>query len=147
MNIIEIALSYAGIKEIVGKEDNPIIIEWFNELGFNGKKLKDETSWCSLFINICALRCGLEITGKLNARSWLDVGEIIEDGCQQIGDIVIFSRPPEDWMGHVGIYCNERAGWISVLGGNQNNEVKISKYPKSRLLGYRRLKKAEKNNF
>jgi hypothetical protein len=28
---------------------------------------------------------------------------------------------------------------IYVLGGNQNNQVKISAYPDNRLLGYRRL--------
>lgn len=145
MDIQTLALSQAGIKEIVGKEDNPQVLKYFDDIGFDGTELKDETSWCSAFINWLAFKLGLEMTGKLNARSWLDVGEVIEDGCQQVGDIAIFWRESKDsWKGHVGLYCNDLGnGWISILGGNQGNQVQTSNYPKSRLLGYRRLRKGE----
>lgn len=142
MNIQTLALSQAGIKEIVGGQHNPKILKYFDDIGFDGNKLGDETSWCSAFINWLAFRLGLEMSGKLNARSWLNVGEVIEDGCQQVGDIAIFWRDSKNgWKGHVGVYCNDlNNGWISILGGNQNNQVKLSNYPKSRLLGYRRLR-------
>ena len=48
--VIYIAMTQAGIK-ITGKEDNPEVLKYFNEIGYDGAKLKDETSWCSAFIN------------------------------------------------------------------------------------------------
>lgn len=136
----KIALSLYGIKEIKGKEDNPLIIKMFNDLGYNGQELKDETSWCAAFANWTLMSCGCKHTGKLNARSFLDLPEVVED--PEIGDLVIFWREsPDSWKGHVGYYITERDGWIYVLGGNQGNQVKIAAYPASRLLGYRRPKR------
>jgi uncharacterized protein (TIGR02594 family) len=133
----EIALSQYGIKEIAGGQDNPLILEYFNAIGFDGQKLKDETSWCSAFVNWCCKVSGYQFTGKLNARSWLETGQQVND--PQLGDIVIFWRDSkESWKGHVGFYVTERSGWIYTLGGNQSSQVKISGYPSGRLLGYRR---------
>lgn len=141
MKPYEIALSQYGLKEASGKEDNPAIIEMFNALGFDGKTLKDETAWCSAFVNWCCKVSGLPFTGKLNARSWLEWGVDVTD--PELGDIVIYWRgSPDGWQGHVGFYITERAGWIYTLGGNQGNQVQISAYPASRLLGYRRFKKS-----
>jgi len=133
------ALSMARQREIVGKQDNPEIIKMFNEAGFNGDALKDETSWCSVYVNWVAFKHNLPRSKSLTARSWLKVGHKVEDGKHEIGDIVIFSRPPVSWQGHVGFYMREDKEWIYVLGGNQSNQVKFSAYRKNRLLGYRRL--------
>jgi hypothetical protein len=60
------------------------------------------------------------------------------------GDIVVFWRESiKSWKGHVGFYIREKDGWIYTLGGNQANQVKISAYPKSRVLSYRRLRTSE----
>lgn len=132
----EFALSQFGIKEIYGKQDNPEVLKYFDEIGFDGSKLKDETSWCSAFVNWCCMKAGFQITGKLNARSWLDIGVKTEE--PNIGDIAIFWREsPESWKGHVAFFVAKRNGYIWVLGGNQNDQVKISAYHESRLLGYR----------
>lgn len=140
MKAHEIALSLYGEKEIKGQEDNPIIVQMFTDLGYDGKKLKDETAWCSAFINWCFLKVGLPYTGKLNARSWLNWGSSIGSGKPILGDVVVFWREsPQSWKGHVGFYITERHGWIYVLGGNQNNEVNIKGYPKKRLLDIRRM--------
>ncbi len=139
MKHILLALSQFGIRETPGRNDNPEVLKYFDELGFDGSKLKDETSWCSAFINWCCKMAGLSYSGKLTARSWLNVGrKVIQP---QIGDVVIFWRESrKSWKGHVGFYMRETEKYIYVLGGNQSNQVKISKYPKYRLLGYRRLK-------
>lgn len=133
-----------SLKEIKGKEDNPKIVQMFNDLGFAGAKLKDETAWCSLFVNWCCKVAGLGFTGKLNAKSWLELGEEIPFEKAQLGDVVIFQRgQPDSWMGHVGFYINlnpQDENWINVLGGNQRNEVNITGYHKNRWLGFRRLK-------
>lgn len=134
----EIALSQYGIKEIVGSKDNPEVLKYFDEIGFDGSKLKDETSWCSAFVNWVAKKSNKDYTKRLDARSWLKVGK--ETNQPEPGDIVVFWREsPKSWKGHVGFYVNETKEYINVLGGNQSNQVKISAYPKSRLLGYRKI--------
>ncbi len=132
------ALSQIGIKEIKGQRDNPEILKYFNATGFNGTKLKDETAWCSAFMNWVCHNSGLEYPNKLNARSWLKVGWEVKK--PKIGDVVVFWREdPQSWKGHVGIFIRETRNYIYCLGGNQNNQVNIKAYPKSKLLQYRRL--------
>ena len=139
-DLIQIALTQYGVKEIQGAEaNNPEIIKYFAACGQMWAKT-DETSWCSAFVNWCAIGTGHEHTRKLDARSWLKIGEPIEK-FQHAGDIVVLWRVSrQDWRGHVGIYVNEDDENIWILGGNQSNSVCIKPYPKSRLLGYRRLK-------
>lgn len=138
MDMLKLALSFYGLKEITGKADNPIILNWFKEIG-HGWVANDETAWCSCFMNYCALKCGLEMSGLLTARSWENVGVKVEN--PKLGDIVIFWREkPGSWKGHVGWYISEDDTFVYTLGGNQNNSVCIKPYPKYRLLGYRRLR-------
>lgn len=138
MKHIDIALGEVGVKEILGNQDNPRIIEYFNELGFDGSKLHDETSWCAAFANWVLKKAGLEYQKTLNARSFLDIGWMTET--PKLGDVVIYWREsPDSWKGHVGFYINEKYGYIWTLGGNQGNQVQISAYPKNKVLGYRRM--------
>ncbi|NQY30142.1 MAG: TIGR02594 family protein [Flavobacteriaceae bacterium] len=133
---LAIAFKEYGVKEFVGQRDNPEVLKYFDEIGFNGSKLKDETAWCSAFVNWVLKTSDAPYTGKLNARSWLQIGK--ETNCPQVGDIVVFWRGSKrSWKGHVGFFINAIDDKIFVLGGNQNNQVKISSYPKGRLLGYR----------
>lgn len=138
---LPIALKYYGVKEVSGGVHNPIILDFFSEIGYSHKDhpwITDETAWCSAFANAVAKRSGREYSGKLNARSWLSVGQEIET--PDIGDIVVFWRgSPTDWRGHVGFYISEDATHIYTLGGNQSNMVCIQPYPKKQLIGYRRL--------
>jgi len=54
--------------------------------------------------------------------------------------VAIFYRgDPGGWQGHVGLFVRIEGDSVLVLGGNQSNQVKISPYPYSRLLGYREL--------
>jgi uncharacterized protein (TIGR02594 family) len=136
--IINLALSQIGTKETPGYRDNPEVLKYFNEIGFDGAKLKDETAWCSAFANWVCKTTGFEYSKKLNARSWQKVGT--ETTNPEIGDIVVLWREsPTSWKGHVGFFIAERNGYIYILGGNQNNQVKISAYEKNRLLSYRSL--------
>jgi len=138
MKHLQIALSQVGIKEIPGKKDNPEVLKYFNEIGFNGSKLKDETAWCSAYANWVCKTAGLPFTGKLNARSWNKIGSKVTN--PKLGDVVVFWREsPQSWKGHVAFFIRETRNWVYVLGGNQNNEVKISAYPKNKILSYRRL--------
>lgn len=138
MEHMKLAFSYYGLKEIKGKADNAEITGFFDELGFDGKKMKDETAWCSAYANIVAKYSNLEYSGALNARSWLTIGEDVD--FPEYGDVVVFWRESkESWKGHVAFYINDDADYVYVLGGNQGNQVCIKAYPKSRVLKYRRL--------
>lgn len=137
MKLLNIALSQYGIKEIVGKKHNTEVLKYFYDIGHTWVK-DDETAWCSAFINWCALKSDKPLSGKLNARSWLTVGEGVE--VPEIGDVVVLWREsPGSWKGHVGLFIREADEHIYILGGNQNNSVCIRAYPKSQLLEYRRL--------
>ena len=137
MKHLEVALNEIGVKEIVGKKHNPEVLKYFTETGHEWVK-DDETAWCSAFTNWVCKEAGLEHSGALNARSWLNIG--CEVDTPQIGDVVVFWRGnPNGRQGHVAFFIRETKNYIYVLGGNQNNQVKISAYYKNRLLGYRRL--------
>lgn len=132
----EIALTQYGVKEIVGGNHNPIILNYFKEIGFDWIH-DDETAWCSAFVNWCTLKAGMYRSEKLNARSWLTIGEEVLK--PKTGDIVVLWRDePTSWKGHVGFYVSSQDNNIFILGGNQNNMVQIQPYPKSRVLQYRR---------
>ena len=142
MNNIEIvkrALEEYGVKGIQGPEANPKILSYFNKSGKITVQ-EDEVPWCSAFMNFIADELGLEKTEKLNARSWLDLG--IEKDKAELGDIVILWRESkESGKGHGGIFIKMDNNFVYLLGGNQNNEVNISEFPKEKVLGIRELRK------
>jgi lysozyme len=127
-----------GVTEVTGKlRNNARILEYHRSTMLGGAlAAKDETPWCSSFVNWCISNSGFKGTNSAMARSWLGWGEKLEtprEGC-----IVVFQRPragPK--AGHVGFFVRETAARIRVLGGNQSNQVKESSYGKDDLLGYR----------
>lgn len=142
-SLLNIALSQYGVKEIVGEVHNPTIVNYSKEIGYGGI-VDDETAWCSIFMNWCAMKSNLVRSKKLNARSWLKVGESTDT--PEVGDVVVFWRgTPNSWKGHVAIYIShsECGKYIYCLGGNQKNKVCIQAYGANKLLGFRRLTKVE----
>ena len=100
------------------------------------------TPWCAAFVNALMGECGYPTTGSFMARSFLKWGKKVSK--PKMGDVVVFSRgrPPS---GHVAFYLrNYDKNHIVVLGGNQNDEVCMKVYKKSRILGYRRPVKENK---
>ena len=135
--LLKIALTQYGLKEVPGTKNNPEIMKYF-DIGGHTWVQGDETAWCSAAMNWVANEAGYEYSGKLNARSWLNMGmkvDNIEDA-----DIVVFWREsPTSWKGHIGIPVNDDGDYIWTLGGNQSNMFKISAYPKERKLAYIKL--------
>lgn len=130
----EIANEEIGTKEIKGAKDNPDIVQYFDDVGHDWVK-DDETAWCAAFVGSCLEKSGITSTRALNARSYLKWGISIDHPVS--GCIVVFKRGNSSWQGHVAFYVSETKTHIKVLGGNQSNQVKISSYRKSSLLGYR----------
>ncbi|NRA86859.1 MAG: TIGR02594 family protein [Rhizobiales bacterium] len=131
---LQIAINEQGTKEIKGQKDNPKIVQYFADVGHEWVK-DDETPWCAAFVGSCLEKAGLTSTRALNARSYLKWGRKIIKPV--VGCVVIFKRGKSSWQGHVAFYMGETKTHIKVLGGNQGNTVKISRYKKSDLLGYR----------
>lgn len=132
--LIEKLLNEYGVAEKVGAGSNPRIIEYYNYLKINPND--DDIAWCSLFANFISKKASCTFTNQLNARSWLTVGREVKK--PDMGDVVIFWREKIDsWQGHVAFFIREDGDDVWVLGGNQDNQVSIAKYPKSRVLGYR----------
>ena len=139
--LVNMGLSQYGITEISGDIHNPEVVKYFHQTGHEWVD-DDETPWCSAFTNWVAMKCGYERTELLNARSWLDIGTPVTKG--QLGDVVIFWRKRLNSVyGHVGFFINEDDYNFWILSGNQSNKVCIQAYDKGRLLGIRRLNKAE----
>jgi uncharacterized protein (TIGR02594 family) len=137
IDLLHIALLEYGNKEIPGSEHNPEVLKYFHEIG-HGWVDNDELAWCSAFVNWCAMKAGYEYTKDLRARSWLSFGRSIENPI--LGSLVVLWRIRFDSpFGHVGFFIRETENYIYVLGGNQSNQVNISRYPKTQLLSYREL--------
>jgi uncharacterized protein (TIGR02594 family) len=96
------------------------------------------TAWCAGAVNAALGEAGIDGTGKLNARSFLDWGQPVDQPTK--GDVAVFSRgDPNGWQGHVGFFDGYNDdGTIRVLGGNQGDGVNISSYSADKLLGFRR---------
>jgi uncharacterized protein (TIGR02594 family) len=143
MTHMTIARSYLGTRELKGSADNPKIMEMYRSVGHNWVE-HDEVAWCAAFVGHCLEKAGFASTRKLNARSYLTWGEKVA-GLEQAkeGDVVVFTRGSSAAQGHVAFFLKVAGSQIEVLGGNQSDGVTVTRYPKSRLLGIRRLLRSD----
>lgn len=129
------AAAEVGVKEIVGPEHNPRVMEYLSSV--RGEWPGDETPWCSAFVNWCITQTGLQGTESARARSWLDWG--VTTAKPTFGCVVVLWRgSPASTSGHVGFYAgSDDRESIRLLGGNQKNRVCIATYPAARVVDYR----------
>lgn len=146
VTLFDLAQRFVGVKEAAGAHANPAVLamlqldtQWPDD---------DSVSWCSAFVNYCAWLLRLPRSKSLAARSWLAVGRPVSLDDVLIGfDVAILSRgdgpqPGPDVLnapGHVGIVAGVDATTVHLLGGNQGDSVNITSFPRSRVLGVRRL--------
>lgn len=133
------AFKLGGIAEVDGPKSNPRLLEILQR---HHPSASDDstTAWCAIMIGELFDRLGLpKPEGYVSARSWLKTGKAVEITEAQPGDLVIFSRPPSTWQGHVAIYAWHNETHVMVYGGNQSNKVGFSAYPRTRVLGLRRI--------
>ena len=148
VSAFDIAQVFVGEKEIGAGMDNPLIMAMLRT--DNQWPENDEVPWCSAFVNFVAKLLRLPRSKSLLARSWLDVGMGVDlENAFPGFDVVIIQRGsgeqpgPENTTapGHVGFFAGMTPDWeyVEILGGNQGDQVKISRYHKDRILGIRRL--------
>lgn len=142
----DIAMRFIGLQEVEGSVSNPQVLAM---LQLDAKWVEDdETAWCSAFVNYPLWLLNQTRSRSLAARSWLLVGQSIPLTDAQRGfDVVILTRgklpqPGANVIkapGHVGFYAGHSGETVDLLGGNQGNRVSIASFPKSRILGVRRI--------
>jgi uncharacterized protein (TIGR02594 family) len=137
---------FIGTKEIAGTSSNPLILAM---LKLDATWVEaDSVAWCSAWLNFVCWLLGLPRSKSLAARSWLLVGTSIPLSDARVGfDVVVLTRgagkqPPASVIaasGHVGFYAGQDDANVQLLAGNQGDSVSIASFPKSRILGIRRL--------
>ncbi len=137
---MEIARREIGQKEIVGRRDNPRILEYHASTTLGASD--DETPWCSSFVNWCLKAVGIKGTNSAAAGSWVHWGVTSGPTPGAITIICCTNTADRSFStsgAHVGFLLNESSSCYELLGGNQRNMVKASRYPKSswKLLGRR----------
>lgn len=142
--IVSVMMQYLGIKEIPGKESNPVIIEMARRLGIDNIYTNDDTAWCAVFGGYCLLIADKPLPkfkdkyDYMRAKSYMSYGNPVKIGDERIGDIAIFHRPGGF---HFAVIIAETKNNFIVIGGNQNNSVNITEIPKYKLYGARRYYK------
>lgn len=141
----DLAMRFVGTKEVAGVSANPLILAM---LTLDQAWPKDDAvPWCSGFLNLIAWLCRLPRSKSLAARSWLLVGRPIPiSEAKADSDVVILTRAgaPKDASvinaaGHVGFFAGCDGNTVTVLGGNQGDQVSLARFPVTDVLGVRRL--------
>ena len=127
---------------------NPKVLAYYAASG-HPEIRDDETPWCAAFVGAVLGEAGLPNTGSLLARSYLKYGHHIDVSQARPGDIVVLTRGNSTWQGHVAFFDRLENGCVYLLGGNQRDQVNISDYPASKIIGVRRAGalKARQNWF
>ncbi|MFC0710169.1 TIGR02594 family protein [Azorhizophilus paspali] len=132
----EEARSLLGTKEILGHSNNPIILDWAEQLDI--KYPADEVPWCGLFVAHCigaTLPQEILPRNPLGARQWETFGARTEP---RFGAIMVFWRLSKDsGKGHIGFYVGEDDTAYQILGGNQSDKVCLTWVAKNRLTSAR----------
>ena len=137
--LIDIASAEIGVKEIEGAEHNERIITYAKEAGFDWYNA-DETPWCSIFLNWVAFKAGLPRSKDGRSGSWVGVGEAVTE--PHPGDVILCGTGGNiNKIYHVGLFMgfSDDGKRVFCLGGNQTNQVSISKMWRTEVAGYRRI--------
>ncbi len=139
--LVAAGLQYLGVREVVGKGSNPVIMDMAKGLGIDDIYKDDDTAWCGLFMSHLFRITGkpaLDIKGDkynyLRAAKYAEWGRKVAE--PEFGDVLVFSRTGG---GHVGLCVGESKDTYFVLGGNQSNGVTVARFKVSDILGIRRL--------
>jgi len=129
---VRMARTQLGVSE--GTAKGRAKIRAYHKLG-SGRALGSKSAWCASFMNWVLSRSGYRGTQSAWARSFERLGTRLEK--PRPGCIVVFWRKSKkSGKGHVGIWLSETEGTIQVLGGNQDDKVQVSDYPKHRVTAY-----------
>jgi uncharacterized protein (TIGR02594 family) len=129
---LTVARGEIGVEEIAGQENNPRILEYISAVESTRGVQDDEVDWASAFAEWSLDQTGIEGPQSMKPEAWLNWGRSL--GTPQEGCITVFSF---NGLGHVGFFVSEEGKSVNILGGNQSDSVKISRYAKKDVIAYR----------
>lgn len=128
-----IAKKEEGTREVAGRAANPRIIAYHAATDLRARS--DEVAWCSSFVNWCMKQSGIRGTNSAAAASWKKWGNA---SASRYGAIaVVYNAAMANSSltttgNHVAFLVEEtKTHWV-LLGGNQSNSVKVSRYSKAK---------------
>ncbi|MDO6777199.1 TIGR02594 family protein [Shewanella sp. 3_MG-2023] len=123
------AVNEVGESEVAGAKANPQILEYFKASKFWGSDDSGgQNAWCGSFVAWVMKQNNFEpVKNAFRAKEWTNFGKPIYKPVY--GAIGIKSR---QGGGHVAFVVGQSAdgNYLFMLGGNQSNSVKVSKYKK-----------------
>ena len=129
---MEIARAEIGTAEVAGGQHNPRIIEYHASTTLRAQS--DEIAWCASFVNWVMREAGFQGTNSAAAASWIKWGTecslregaiVVIRNAQAAGSSLTTSG------NHVGFLVEETEAHYVLLGGNQGNQVKESRFRKA----------------
>jgi uncharacterized protein (TIGR02594 family) len=128
-------LNWLGTEEVLGEDNNPVILKWARDQGgtIAREYRRDSIAWCALFANIVLTKVGLKGTNTLWALDWAVWG-------QKLGGVAVgaFAPMKRSGGGHIAIVVGrDQHGNLMCLGGNQSDRVSIVPFPAGRPLSFR----------
>ncbi len=129
---MRVAQAEMFVAEVAGRGNNPRIMEYHATTTLGSQP--DSVPWCSSFVNWCLRQVGIRGTNSAAAASWVNWGQGLE--APRYGCIVQLrtARQGHDRAtgsssgNHVAFFVSQTATHITLLGGNQSNQVKESNY-------------------
>jgi uncharacterized protein (TIGR02594 family) len=127
---IATARKYLGVREGVGKVDNPTVVAMFAKVG-HPEVRHDETPWCAAFVGACLEDAGIPSTRTLWALHYASWGQQLM--YPVVGAVATKKRAGG---GHVFFVTDFDSTHVWGLGGNQSDKVSIVAYKRTVVHSY-----------
>lgn len=143
-NMLMQAIALYGTVEFAGRANNPIIMSWAQETGYEKVYTHDAIAWCGLGQAVVAKRSGWDFHpggNALWALNWAKWGTRVPEDLACLGDVGVWPRYSKGKLigGHVGqIIAYDSAGFYHVLGFNQSDTCNIARKPIAGITAVRR---------
>jgi uncharacterized protein (TIGR02594 family) len=132
---ISVADDYIGLTERANRRQ---LMNLF-DFAFTHRIDPSRIRWCAAFVNGVLAKSGKKGTGSALAASFLKWGTRTTN--PSMGDVVVLGLR-KGRASHVGFYMGttkiKGQKFVKVLGGNQSNSVKVTYYPASKVIQYRK---------
>lgn len=131
------ARKHIGVKEIPGVKSAPFIVSLWSSVKWLWDSQKDDSKlpWCGAFVRYCLITAALPVPKEwYRARSYAEFGYPMYEPLH--GCIGVTKNMKGQY--HVGfVVGRDNANNILMLGGNQNDSVKVSAFKRSAFVAFR----------
>lgn len=126
-----IAQKYIGLREGTKLKANPTVVKFFADSGHPEIKNDATTPWCAAFIGAVLKEAGLKNSGTLWALDYAKYGKKLNEPI--VGSIATKRRKGG---GHVFFVISFDDQYVYGIGGNQNDQVSVARFPRSVIHSY-----------